>query len=55
MSGEDKKFIAKELGRDDKIAVVANGVDNHWFDQVPRQKTASPTIIYTATDIQVFL
>ena len=49
MSGEDKKFIAKELGRDDKIAVVANGVDNHWFDQVPRQKTASPTILSVGT------
>lgn len=49
MSGEDKKFIAKELGRDDKIAVVANGVDNHWFDQVPRQKTTSPTILSVGT------
>ena len=49
MSGEDKKFIAKELGRDDKIAVVANGVDNLWFDQVPRQKTASPTILSVGT------
>lgn len=49
MSSEDKKFIAKELGRDDKIAVVANGVDNLWFDQVPRQQTSSPTILSVGT------
>lgn len=49
MSSEDKKFIAKELGRADKIAVVANGVDNHWFDQVKRQKTAVPTILSVGT------
>lgn len=49
MSAEDKKFIAQELGQSDKIAVVANGVDNHWFDQIPRQKTAIPTILSVGT------
>ena len=49
MSNEDKEFIAKELGRDDKIAVVANGVDNSWFDQIPRQKTKTPTILSVGT------
>ena len=49
MSNEDKEFIAKELGRDDKIAVVANGVDNSWFDQIKRQKTKVPTILSVGT------
>jgi glycosyltransferase involved in cell wall biosynthesis len=49
MSSEDKKFIATELGREDKIAVVANGVDNHWFEQIPRKKTSNPTILSVGT------
>ena len=49
MSEEDKKFIAEELGREDKIAVVANGVDNQWFDQIKRQKTTIPTILSVGT------
>lgn len=49
MSSEDKKFIAQQLGRSDKIAVVANGVDNSWFDQIARKKPKKPTILSVGT------
>jgi glycosyltransferase involved in cell wall biosynthesis len=49
MSEEDKKFIAQQLGRSDKIAVVANGVDNNWFDQIARKKASQPTILSVGT------
>ncbi len=49
MSEEDKNFIAQQMGRADKIAVVANGVDNSWFDQIARKKTTKPTILSVGT------
>lgn len=49
MSEDDKKFIAQQLGHEDKIAVVANGVDSAWFAEKERQKTTEPTILSVGT------
>lgn len=49
MSDEDKKFIGKELGSDEKIEVVANGVDTAWFEEKDRQTPKNPTLLSVGT------
>lgn len=49
MSDDDKEFIAKQVKNNQKIDVVANGVDSEWFDQVPRKLTKEPTILSVGT------
>jgi len=49
MSEDDKKFIAQQIGRKNKIDVVANGVDNAWFNEKKRVKNKQPTILSVGT------
>ncbi|MFZ5437807.1 MAG: glycosyltransferase family 4 protein [Patescibacteria group bacterium] len=49
MSDEDKDFIAKQINNDQKIDVVANGVDSAWFNQLPRKLASEPTILSVGT------
>ena len=49
MSQEDKNFIKPFVKRDEKIAVVENGVDVHWFNQKQRIKPKQPTILFVGT------
>ncbi|MCB9800790.1 MAG: glycosyltransferase [Pseudomonadales bacterium] len=49
MSEEDKKFIGKELGSEDKIEVVANGVDTTWFEEKQRYLPDNPTLLSVGT------
>ena len=49
MSEEDKEFIAKEIGNEQKIEVVENGVDTEWFAQKKRTEPADPTLLSVGT------
>lgn len=49
MSEDDKKFIAKELGDNSKISVVANGVDTAWFEEKKGKLNDHPTILSVGT------
>jgi len=49
MSEEDKKFIAHEIGNQDKIEVVENGVDMAWFAEKPLILPLLPTILSVGT------
>ena len=49
MSEDDKEFIAKELGTNEKISVVANGVDTAWFEEKDTKLSDHPTILSVGT------
>lgn len=49
MSEDDKKFIAQEVGKQDKIEVVANGVDSAWFNKKRRKLPKDPTVLSVGT------
>lgn len=49
MSQADKEYIAKEIGNQNKIEVVANGVDSKWFSQKRRKPPEKPTILSVGT------
>lgn len=49
MSEEDKKFIAKEIGHPEKIAVVSNGVDTAWFEEKAKNLPENPTLLSVGT------
>lgn len=49
MSEEDKVFIERELGRDQNISVVANGVDLDFFSKVKKKLPADPTVLFVGT------
>lgn len=49
MSDDDKKFISKQIKDENKIDVVANGVDSAWFEEIPRKLQKKPTILSVGT------
>ena len=49
MSEDDKEFIAKELGTNEKISVVANGVDTAWFEEKDTKLSDHPIILSVGT------
>jgi len=49
MSEEDKTFIAEQIGPDQKIEVVANGVDSEWFAQLERHVADELTVLSVGT------
>lgn len=49
MSGEDKAYIAEQVGQPQKIAVVANGVDSAWFAQKDKQLPSELTVLSVGT------
>lgn len=49
MSDDDKKFISKQIKDENKIDVVANGVDSAWFEEIPRKLQKNPTILSVGT------
>lgn len=49
MSHEDRKFIAQEIGTQEKIEVVSNGVDTVWFSEKKRSLPKEPTILSVGT------
>lgn len=49
MSDDDKDFISKQISQPDKIEVVANGVDSAWFEEVPQNLPADPTVLSVGT------
>jgi glycosyltransferase involved in cell wall biosynthesis len=49
MSDEDKAFIVQEVGNEQKIEVVENGVDTEWFAQKSRQESVEPTLLSVGT------
>ena len=49
MSEEDKTFIGNELGSEEKIEVVANGVDTAWFAEKKRTAPSTPTLLSVGT------
>jgi glycosyltransferase involved in cell wall biosynthesis len=49
MSKEDKMFIGQQINNEQKIEVVANGVDSVWFDQLPRKLANQPTVLSVGT------
>ncbi len=49
MSDEDKKFIGSEIGSEEKIEVVANGVDTAWFEEKKRVHPKYPTLLSVGT------
>ena len=49
MSKEDKQFISRQINNNQKIEVVANGVDSAWFDEIPRKLPSVPTVLSVGT------
>ena len=49
MSQADKEFIAQEISNQDKIEVVANGVDSEWFSKKRRKLPEHPTVLSVGT------
>ncbi len=49
MSQEDKALIGHSLTDQNKIEVVANGVDLPWFDQVTKRLPNKPTLLFVGT------
>jgi polysaccharide biosynthesis protein PslH len=49
MSEEDKKYIAGNVSKPDKIEVVSNGVDTKWFAEKDKQLPADPTVLSVGT------
>jgi polysaccharide biosynthesis protein PslH len=49
MSEDDKKFLRDKIPDQNKIEVVANGVDTAWFSQKKRQEPTAPTILSVGT------
>ena len=50
MSEEDKKLIASDIGRQENIEVVANGVDIDFFKtQTKSAKISQPTVLFVGT------
>lgn len=49
MSDEDKQEIIRELGRDVRVDVVANGVDTDRFSRKQKQLPKNPTILFVGT------
>lgn len=49
MSGDDKRYIATEIGSSRNIEVVENGVDTRWFAEKQRHEPKDPTILSVGT------
>lgn len=49
MSDQDKKYITQIIDHAQKIEVVSNGVDTHWFAAKKRQLPKNPTILSVGT------
>ncbi len=49
MSDEDRQFIGNEIGSDEKIEVVANGVDLPWFEEKKTVLPEKPTVLSVGT------
>lgn len=49
MSNDDRQYIAHRIGNENKIEVVANGVDSEWFAEKKRQLPITPTILSVGT------
>jgi polysaccharide biosynthesis protein PslH len=49
MSQADKEYISKEVGSQDKIEVVANGVDSEWFSKKRKKLPQKPTVLSVGT------
>ena len=49
MSQADKDYIANEIGDENKIEVVANGVDSEWFNKKRRKPPEKPTVLSVGT------
>jgi polysaccharide biosynthesis protein PslH len=49
MSQADKDFIAQEIGNQEKIEVVSNGVDAQWFNKKRRKLPSQPTVLSVGT------
>jgi polysaccharide biosynthesis protein PslH len=49
MSQADKEYIASEVGDENKIEVVANGVDSEWFNKKRRKIPSKPTVLSVGT------
>lgn len=49
MSEEDKRFIGRQINNEQKIEVVANGVDSAWFDKKSRHLPKTPTMLSVGT------
>ncbi|PIY80122.1 MAG: hypothetical protein COY80_04375 [Candidatus Pacebacteria bacterium CG_4_10_14_0_8_um_filter_42_14] len=49
MSDRDKEFIVQTTELEKEIAVVANGVDSDWFDEIPKKAHKKPTVLFVGT------
>ncbi len=49
MSNEDKRLVAKDIRNPEKVAVVENGVDTAWFNEIKRQEPKTPTLLSVGT------
>lgn len=49
MSEDDKKFIANIIKDEQKIEVVANGVDTKWFNEYKKKLRNVPTLLSVGT------